>query len=152
MKIENATGLGIRLLASFLDFIILVIPISFIIFIFNGHYSYEWTLSFSWQIVYVLYLTIVPVLWGGYIIGKRICKIKIKRVDNQNVTFLNMFLREVVGSYLIVLLTFGLSLVVSIFMILFREDKRGVHDIIGGTYVTRQGGKENGKDIKREIN
>ncbi|MEK5070066.1 RDD family protein [Sporosarcina sp. FSL K6-1508] len=85
--------------------------------------------------MYTLYLAVFPVLWGGYIIGKRICGIKVKRIDNQNVTFTNMIMREFVGYYLIGLVTFGLSIVVSILMIIFREDKRGIHDIIGGTYV-----------------
>jgi len=86
--------------------------------------------------MYTLYLTVIPVLWGGYVIGKRICGIKVKRMDNQNVALPNMIMREIVGYYLISLITLGLSVVVSVFMIIFREDKRGIHDIIGGTYVS----------------
>jgi uncharacterized RDD family membrane protein YckC len=85
----------------------------------------------------MLYLTITPVFWGGCVIGKRICKIKIKRYeDYENVTFRNMFMREMVGYFIIGVVTFGISIIVSIFMVMFREDKRAIHDFIGGTYVT----------------
>lgn len=63
-------------------------------------------------------------------------KIKIKRIDEQILTLKNMLLREVVGKYLLVYLTFGISNLVSIFMVIFREDKRAIHDLIGGTYVS----------------
>ncbi len=64
-------------------------------------------------------------------------QVKIKRFeDYQDVTFLNMFMKEVVGYYIIGTITFGLLIVVSVFMIMFREDKRPIHDFIGGTYVS----------------
>ena len=94
----------------------------------------------SWRVIYISYLTITPFLFKGYVIGKRICQIKIKRAkDGKDVTLFNMFMREVVGNYLLVLITFGMSAIASIFMIMHREDKRGVHDFIGGTYVENTG-------------
>ncbi|HJF34371.1 MAG TPA: RDD family protein [Sporosarcina psychrophila] len=135
MDIRKPAAFGVRLLASILDGFILTFTSGFIIYIFSGEFSIDWTNGVVWQLMYTLYLAVFPVLWGGYIIGKRICGIKVKRIDNQNVTFTNMIMREFVGYYLIGLVTFGLSIVVSILMIIFREDKRGIHDIIGGTYV-----------------
>ena len=44
-------------------------------------------------------------------------------------------MEDIVGYYLIGVITFGLSIVVSVFMIIFHEVKRGVHGIIDGTYV-----------------
>lgn len=70
---------------------------------------------------------------------KRIFKIKkIRYKDNGNVTILNMFLREIVGYNIISLVTFGLSVVVSILMVMFRKDKRAIHDFIGRTYVNNE--------------
>lgn len=135
MDINKPAGFGIRLLASIIDVFILILTSSFIFYIFSGKLSIDWTNGVAWQLMYTLYLTVIPVLWGGYVIGKRICGIKVKRMDNQNVTLPNMIMREIVGYYLISLITLGLSVVVSVFMIIFREDKRGIHDIIGGTYV-----------------
>jgi uncharacterized RDD family membrane protein YckC len=34
-------------------------------------------------------------------------------------------------------ITFGIALIVSIFMVAFRHDKRAIHDMIAGTYVTQ---------------
>lgn len=61
--------------------------------------------------------------------------IKIKRTDGGDVTFTNMILREVVGNGLLVLVTLGISLLISAAMVLVMEDRRGLHDLIGGTYV-----------------
>ena len=82
-----------------------------------------------------MYLVITPILWSGFVIGKRICNIKLKRTDGDNVKLSNTFLREVIGFHLIGILTLGLSLIASAFMVIFREDKRAIHDIVGGTYV-----------------
>ncbi|PAF21628.1 hypothetical protein CHH49_10295 [Terribacillus saccharophilus] len=46
-----------------------------------------------------------------------------------------MILREVVGNGLLVYVTFGISLLVSAIMVLVMEDRRGLHDLISGTYV-----------------
>lgn len=129
-------GFGRRLLASFLDVTIITVLAGIGYYLINGEYSIEFTNGWSWSIVYVTYLTITPVLWSGYVIGKRICKIKIKRfTDDGDVTIFNMIMREVVGYQILGMITFGLSIIVSIFMVIFREDKRAIHDFIGGTYV-----------------
>lgn len=44
-----------------------------------------------------------------------------------------MFLREVIGKFLLSYITFGVATIVS--MVIFRKDKRAIHDFIGGTYV-----------------
>ncbi|WP_342598245.1 RDD family protein [Psychrobacillus sp. FSL H8-0483] len=139
MNSTKPAGFGIRFLASIIDFLIISSILGIIYYIINGNYSIEWTNEFTFRFFYTLYLTIIPILWGGYIIGKRICKIKIKRFkDDKNVTLLNMVMREVVGNYIVVLATFGVSVLVSGLMVIFRKDKRGIHDFIGGTYVSRE--------------
>ncbi|WP_235776305.1 RDD family protein [Robertmurraya massiliosenegalensis] len=73
---------------------------------------------------------------GGYIIGKRLFRIKVKRMDEEKLTLRNTLLREVVGKLLVVYLTVGISIIVSILMVILREDKRAIHDFIAGTYVS----------------
>ncbi|MBP2241482.1 putative RDD family membrane protein YckC [Cytobacillus eiseniae] len=133
---KKAAGFGVRLIADILDFFILVISISTVLFLLKGEYSIEWSTGWTWQIIYTLYLTFIPLVWGGYVIGKRILKIKIKRINEEEITFKHMFLREVVGKFLVMNITFGLSAIISVFMVVFREDKRAVHDLIAGTYVS----------------
>ena len=139
MNSKKPAGFGIRFLASIIDFLIISSILGIVFYLINGNYSIEWTNGFTFRFFYTLYLTVIPILWGGYIIGKRICKIKIKRFkDDENVTILNMVMREVVGNYIVVLATFGISVLVSGLMVIFRKDKRGIHDFIGGTYVSRE--------------
>ncbi|WP_240620310.1 RDD family protein [Peribacillus acanthi] len=109
-----------------------------VFYVINGEYLIEWTRTYSWQLIYTLYLTTTPVIWSGYIIGKRLFRIKVKRIDEGKVTIKNMILREFISNYLLSTNTFGISAIISTIMIIFRDDKRGIHDIIGGTYVTSE--------------
>ncbi|WP_025784572.1 RDD family protein [Sporosarcina sp. D27] len=137
MVYTNRAGLGIRVAASFLDFVILATVIASLIYFITGSFSLSFANGIVWQSIYTLYLMVIPIIWSGYVIGKRLCHIQVKRVDEANVTLSNMFKREIVGYYLIGTLTFGISILVSAGMIMFREDKRGIHDFVGGTYVAR---------------
>ena len=67
-------------------------PITLALYLIKGEYSYDWTTGITWQAIDVLYLTVVPLVWGGYSIGKRIVKIKVKRIDEQKLTLNNMLL------------------------------------------------------------
>ncbi|MEC0304249.1 RDD family protein [Terribacillus saccharophilus] len=131
----NRAGFGIRFFSSIIDMFILIIPITILLYFINGEFSTQWSDGYLWDIGYAVYLTVLPVLWKGYVIGKRLTGIKIKRIDGEDVTFANMILREVVGNGLLVFVTFGISLLVSAIMVLVMEDRRGLHDLIGGTYV-----------------
>ncbi|MFB1099735.1 RDD family protein [Terribacillus sp. JSM ZJ617] len=131
----NRAGFGIRFFASIIDMFILIIPISILLYFIQREFSIEWSDGSLWDIGYVIYLTVLPVLWKGYVIGKRLMGIKIKRTDGGDVTFTNMILGEVVGNGLLVLVTLGISLLISAVMVLVMEDRRGLHDLIGGTYV-----------------
>lgn len=102
----------------------------------KGEYAYQWAQSFIWQISYTLYLTILPLVWRGYILGKRLLGIKVKQIDGEALTYKNMIMREVVGKFLLVYASLGISTIVSIFMINIREDKRALHDLISRTYVS----------------
>ncbi|WP_225229881.1 RDD family protein [Sporosarcina quadrami] len=133
---KNPGGFGERVIANFLDFFIIVLPFTLVLYFIRGEYSYDWTSGITWQVIDLLYLTAVPLMWRGYSIGKYMLKIKVKRIDEQNLTLKNMLLREVVGKVLLVYITFGISNIVSVFMVIFREDKRAIHDLIGGTYVS----------------
>ncbi|WJY27328.1 RDD family protein [Sporosarcina trichiuri] len=129
-------GFSERLLASLVDFFIIFIPAAVLVYWKTGEFSYELVPNTIWQAVDVSYLTLLPLLWSGYTIGKYLMKIQIRTREGQPVTWKHMLLREVVGKALLIYVTFGLSTLVSVFMILFREDKRAIHDFIGGTMVS----------------
>ncbi|MFZ3579745.1 RDD family protein [Virgibacillus sp. DJP39] len=135
---ESYAGFGKRLLARFLDVSIFSILIGVLFYFFTDDSSIALNKGLIWDLFYTLYLIVIPVLWAGYIMGKRICNIKLKRTDGDNVKLSNTVLREFVGFHLIGIVTFGISLIVSVFMVIFREDKRAIHDIIAGTYVSEK--------------
>ncbi|UYG97581.1 RDD family protein [Cytobacillus firmus] len=135
---EKQAGFGIRFAADIVVALILTIPISTVFFLIEGDSPFTWMMGWTWPIIYTIYLTLVPLVWTGYIIGKRIFKIKVRRIDEEGLTLKTMVLREIVGKFLLSNVTFGISTLVSMFMIIFREDKRAIHDLIAGTYVSRE--------------
>jgi uncharacterized RDD family membrane protein YckC len=87
-------------------------------------------------VIYFLYGLIVPVVWYGYTVGKRLVGIRIARINGEKVSLWTMIKRNVIAG-LVYGITFGIALIVSIFMVAFRHDKRAIHDMIAGTYVTQ---------------
>lgn len=136
MEIHKPAGFGTRFVAGLLDSVIVGSIIGILVYVVKGDFDPKWASSYPWQIATLIYSTITPVVWGGYVIGKRIFKIRIRKFkDDRQVNLVDMLLREVVGKYIVGGVTFGISIIVSAFMIMIREDKRAIHDFIGGTYV-----------------
>ncbi|MCA1056001.1 RDD family protein [Rossellomorea aquimaris] len=125
-------GFWIRLGAGILDWLVINLPLILIIGLITGEFSDENSIVSTITFIYVL---ITPVLWKGYVVGKRIAGIRIVRKDGRNVHIGNMLMRNIVGG-LAYVLTLGIGLIVSAFMVGLREDKRSIHDFIAGTYVT----------------
>ncbi|WP_409299399.1 RDD family protein [Peribacillus sp. SCS-26] len=82
-----------------------------------------------------VYSLIIPTVWYGYTVGKKIMGIRIAKVNGGKVGIGTMLMRNLVGG-LIYGLTIGIALIVSAFMVGMRKDKRALHDLIAGTYVT----------------
>lgn len=130
--VEKPAGFWIRLGAMILDGLIIGIPVAIIASIIGLTEEGSNTLS---SLVSLLYSLLLPVLWYGYTVGKRICGIRIVRLDGTDVGFGTMLLRIIVAGFVYVI-TFGIALIVSAFMVGLRHDKRSIHDMIAGTYVT----------------
>ncbi len=125
-------GLWIRLGASIIDGFVVFLVVFLFSLIFNFPIYDD-----SWQdgLLEFLYALCLPVLWYGYTVGKRVCGIRIVRVDGEKLHIGNMLLRIVVAG-LIYALTLGIGAIVSVVMVAVREDKRAIHDFVAGTYVT----------------
>ncbi|OAB29251.1 hypothetical protein PMSD_21895 [Paenibacillus macquariensis subsp. defensor] len=127
----DGAGFWIRLGAMLLDAIIVGIPLAIISLIITGggiNEEHTRTLSF-------LYSLLLPVVWGGYTIGKRICGIKIRRVNDHSSPGIGTMLLRVLVAGIIYGLTLGFGVIISALMIGLREDKRSIHDFIAGTEV-----------------
>ncbi|WP_099156848.1 RDD family protein [Virgibacillus ndiopensis] len=83
----------------------------------------------------LIYGLILPVVWYGYTLGRRMAGNRIVRIDGRKVDIGTMILRNIVAG-IFYILTLGIGLIVSAFMIGGREDKRAIHDFIAQTYVT----------------
>ena len=129
--VSNPAGFWKRLGASLLDGIIIAIPSTLIAFLIAGDAD-DNVISTSLSFLYTL---IVPAVWAGYTVGKRALGVRIVKLDGSNVTIGTMALRTLVGG-LIYAVTLGIGVIVSAFMVGIREDKRAIHDLIAGTYVT----------------
>lgn len=114
-----------------MDGLIIGIPLSFISYLLFGDWDETPITSFG----NLLYSIIVPVLWFGFTVGKRILGIRIVKVDGTNPGYGTMLMRVIVAG-LVYILTLGIGVIVSAFMVGIREDKRAIHDFIAGTYVT----------------
>ncbi|MEF3351920.1 RDD family protein [Paenibacillus sp. GYB006] len=125
----NPGGFWRRLGAFFIDSLLLTIPMNLI----TG--SVE---NVATEVVIILYFLLLPVFWNGFTAGKYICGIKIRRVkDELPPTVWNMFLRIFVGT-LVYAVTLGILQMVSGCFVIFRKDKRSIHDLIAGTEVVRR--------------
>lgn len=137
--VNNPAGFWRRFVALLLDGIIIGIIVTLLtFFIFRAPPDPD---VFAAQdvfstLVWWVYLIFLPLIWSGYVIGKAIVGIRICRVDGQNVRLSNMVLRVIIGG-LVYAITFGIGFIVSLFMVIFRQDKRSLHDLIAGTYVTK---------------
>ncbi|MFC6038880.1 RDD family protein [Paenisporosarcina macmurdoensis] len=127
----NPAGFWVRLLASIVDSLVISIPLGIIAYILTGNWDNE-NLSGT---ISAIYSILLPIIWYGYTVGKRMMKIRIVKVDGSKLGIGAMLMRVVVAG-LIYIVTLGIAAIVSGFMVGLREDKRALHDLIAGTYVT----------------
>lgn len=109
-------------------------------------------------VIIILYFVVLPLYKNGQTLGKKIFKIKIVREDKEDLTANELIIRNIVvngllNTFLAFCLVFLLSgfeyftitsilgfiqfvlVVVSACMVIFRKDKKGLHDIITKTKV-----------------
>ncbi|MEH7443823.1 RDD family protein [Bacillus sp. JJ1122] len=128
---NRPAGFWVRVGASILDGLIIGIPIAIISYLVTGSAEDS---GFS-STLNLLYTLLVPVVWSGYTVGKKIVGVRIAKVNGEKLGFGTMLMRTVVSG-LVYLLTLGIGVIVSAFMVGLRKDKRAIHDFIAGTYVT----------------
>lgn len=104
------------------------------------------------------YFTILPYIWDGQTIGKKILKLKIVRKDNDHLTMNDLLYRNVIihglayllgvlafvyilpsyGYFFLVLILGILQLgvvITSVFMVLYRHDNQALQDVLSKTNV-----------------
>ena len=118
-------------------------------------------ISLTSIIIYILYFVVYQVYNNGQTVGKKLMKIKVKSTTNESLSINTMLFRaliiygiaaNIINLILILLLKKELYLsisntisiiqslivIISVFMILFSKQKRGIHDIITKTEVVNK--------------
>ncbi|PFA20030.1 hypothetical protein CN373_15450 [Bacillus cereus] len=127
---REPAGFWRRFVAGIVDGL-LFSPIYAIFLILKVSESNIETITNSLQFLYFL---IVPVIWSGFTVGKKVLGAQIIRIDGKKVTLWTTFKRHVLAG-IVYVLTLGIGFIVSAFMVGLREDKRSIHDFIAGTQV-----------------
>ena len=122
-------GFWIRLAANIIDSLLVGIPLAIISLLLGLADD-----NIAINTVAFMYGLLLPVVWSGYTVGKKIVGIKIKKVDGSDLGLGAMFMRVVVAG-IVFGVTLGIGVVVSAFMVGLRQDKRGLHDFMAGTQV-----------------
>ncbi|HBI04534.1 MAG TPA: RDD family protein [Paenibacillaceae bacterium] len=147
---ERPAGFWIRLGAAILDGIIVGIPLAILLTLLGGGGSVEEMIQSNGvvdpaqlqqyltangiiSLISLLYGLLLPTLWNGYTLGKRIVGIHIVKANGDKVSFGTMLMRNIVGGIVELIALWGL---VSLIMIIARKDKRTLHDLVAGTQVT----------------
>lgn len=118
-------------------------------------------ISLTSIIIYILYFVVYQVYNNGQTVGKKLMKIKVKSITDESLSINTMLFRaliiygiaaNIINLILILLLKKELYLsisntiniiqslivIISVFMILFSKQKRGIHDIIAKTEVVNK--------------
>lgn len=130
IKEYEVAGFWIRVVASFIDNVILLLPLMFLILYFNIDTENN-IFSFLTNISIVLIFVSLWVKWNGKTPGKALLGIKIISIkkDSEQITFFQGLIRYF-GYILSTILFF-----VGFIIIALRKDKRGLHDLISDTCV-----------------
>ena len=118
-------------------------------------------ISLTSIIIYILYFVVYQVYNNGHTVGKKLMKIKVKSITDESLSINTMLFRaliiygiaaNIINLMLILLLKKELYLsisntisiiqslivIISVFMILFSKQKRGIHDILTKTEVVNK--------------
>ncbi len=152
-------GFFIRLLASFFDTLFLAVPLGILIYLVSGGewfdfetYRHNIQLAMAgnpqalqtqpktdmrWELLFEFSVLVVTVVfwekWGGTTPGKRLVGIKIVDAETfKDITNKQAITRSL--GYIVSTLPFGIGFL----MVLFRKDKRALHDLIANTVVIHE--------------
>lgn len=131
---DHRAGFWIRVVATIIDGIIIGV-IQFLLGLIFGDLmdtetnpGYAYTISLILSIIYYVWF---QAQFRGQTLGKKITGIRVTKLDGGRVSFGRMFLREIIGKTLSVLILFiG-------FIMAAGSSKRALHDRIAGTIVVR---------------
>lgn len=96
-----------------------------------GDYRYDLTVAFMLMAIYFILL---PFIWNGSTVGKKVTRTKVISLTSEKLTLQTLIIRFFV-LLLPNMLLLGIPLICNVYMMLFRKDNCGFHDLIAKTKV-----------------
>lgn len=134
---RDTVGLLIRLIAWLYDLLLVGVPVAVMgVTLFGMEIA---ALCFLIG-VFLFYAAVIPVMTSGFSVGKWLVGIRIASLEGE-LTWRTMVIRHIL-SFIVYVLTGGLLLLLSVFMVMIRRDHRSLHDRFAMTVVVIQKDKE----------
>ncbi|MGI2731310.1 RDD family protein [Bacillus cytotoxicus] len=145
LKMHRPAVVMNRIGASIIDMFLISVLYGVIVAILTGNYSaifnrfnvslgdyrYDITLVFILMAIYFIFL---PFIWNGCTIGKKITRIKLISLTRETLTIRMLLVRFFV--LLVPNIVFlGIPAICNVYMMLFRQDNCGFHDLVTKTKV-----------------
>lgn len=86
-------------------------------------------------VIMLIYYIVLPLLFNGQTFGKKVFKLRVVRENGEELDYKTMFYREGIGRILVNIASLGVSVVVSTIIMILREDKKDLADIMAKTKV-----------------
>lgn len=81
------------------------------------------------------YFTLVPFLFNGQTLGKKIFRIKVVNEKGEKASLKRLFIREIFGKFLLNFVSFFFGHLISFILLESRNDKKSIADILAATIV-----------------
>ncbi|EMI9085983.1 MULTISPECIES: RDD family protein [Bacillus] len=134
-----------RIGASLIDMFLISVMYGAVVAVMTGNYSAifnRFNISFGdyrydLAVVFILmaiYFILVPFIWNGVTLGKKITRIKLISLKSEKLTLQTLIIRFFV-LLLPNILLLGIPILCNVYMMLFRKDNCGFQDLITKTKV-----------------
>lgn len=140
---KKISNILLRILCGAVDFIIILVPIQFIMMgVFNISTGRA---DLLFELLFAVYGTLLTEYWGKTA-GKFFGKIRVVDISGEKPAIFYMGLRELTKSLYLVPYAGAILGVISILMMVIRKDGRALHDLVGNTKVVFVWQTEEGKN------
>ena len=134
-----------RIGASLIDMFLISVMYGAVVAVMTGNYSAifnRFNISFGdyrydLAVVFILmaiYFILLPFIWNGVTLGKKVTRIKLISLKSEKLTLQTLTIRFFV-LLLPNILLLGIPILCNVYMMLFRKDNCGFHDLITKTKV-----------------
>ena len=91
--------------------------------------------AMAYTFMILFYYMVIPIYTKGQTLSKKFLKIKVVNDDGSDVDYKVLFFREAICRILLRCISFGLSDLVSLIIMIIREDKKNLSDVFAKTKV-----------------